>query len=79
MQESDTATAYLVLTYTINNLTSLFFDLRQEWTPAPKQRLGKIKEIDPDLYDLVAPFYSDSANLKQKVEIAKKIIPLIFK
>ena len=79
MMEKDIATAYLVLMYTVNNLTSLFFDLRQQWTPAPKQRFAKLKEVAPDLHALFEEFYADKINLKQKVEIAKKIIPLIFK
>lgn len=74
----DVPTANLVLNYTMNNLTSLFFDLRQLWTPAPKQRLAKIKEIKPELGTLFEEFYKDNTSLEGKLTVAQKIVPLVF-
>jgi len=73
----DEATANLVLTYTINNLTVLFFDLRQLWTPAPKQRLAKIREIKPETYSLFEGYYK-SHLIIERLEIAKQIVPAVF-
>ena len=78
MAAKDVATANLVLNYTMNNLTSLFFDLRQLWTPAPKQRLVKVKEIKPELGILFEEFYKDNASLEGKLIAARKIVPLVF-
>jgi len=75
---SDPTTANLILTNKISALTELFFDIRQMWTPAPKQRLAKLKEISPDFYFLLGKFYQEQITLKNKLEAAKKIISLIF-
>jgi predicted nucleotidyltransferase len=74
---NDEATANLVLAYTVLGLTSLFFDLYQQWIPAPKQRLAKIKEIQPELGLLFENFYSD-ISLKEKIKVAKNIVPIVF-
>jgi predicted nucleotidyltransferase len=76
---TDPTTASMVLTYAVNNLSSLFFDLRQLWTPAPKQRLSKIKEIDPKLYSFFERFYADKTFLREKIEVTKEIVPIVFK
>jgi len=76
--ESDPTTANLILTNKIFALTELFFDIRQLWTSAPKQRLVKIKEIKPELYDLLKEFYKDRQSLPTKLEVARKIIPLVW-
>lgn len=75
---SDPTTANLILTNKIFGLTELFFDIRQIWTPAPKQRLSKIKELSPELYSLLEQFYRDTISTKEKLEIAKKIILIIW-
>lgn len=75
---SDPTTANLILTNKIFALTELFFDIRQMWIPAPKQRLIKIKENNNHFYDLLQEFYKQEIGLKEKLEIAKKIIPIIF-
>lgn len=74
----DDATANLVLMHTVYGLTGLFFDLRQIWTPAPKQRLTKLNELHPELGTLFKRFYSDKITIKNKVELAKQIVPLVF-
>lgn len=75
---NDPTTASLILTNKIFALTELFFDMRQMWTPAPKQRLEKIKEISPDLYTLLQQFYQEQLSITEKLFVAKKIIPIIF-
>lgn len=77
MVDNDTATAHLLLNYVVLALTSHFFDLRQMWVPAPKQRLLSIAELDPKLYAVLKEFYSDTS-LANKITAAKKMIPLLF-
>jgi predicted nucleotidyltransferase len=75
---SDPTTANLILTNKIFALTELFFDIRQIWTPAPKQRLAEIQKISPDSYALLKQFYQEQIGLKERLEVARKIVPLVF-
>lgn len=75
---NDPITANLILSNKIFSLTELFFDIRQVWTPAPKQRLAKIKEISPELHSLLEQFYRDAISTKEKLEVARKIIPIVW-
>ncbi|HZY36109.1 MAG TPA: nucleotidyltransferase domain-containing protein [Mucilaginibacter sp.] len=75
--DADPTTANLILTNKVFTLTELFFDIRQMWIPAPKQRMEKIKEISPGFYTLLTEFYGDKP-LWQRLEIAKKIPPTVF-
>lgn len=75
---SDPTTANLILTNKIFALTELFFDIRQIWTPAPKQRLIEVKKISPEFYSLLKEFYHESITLSERLDIGKKIIPIIF-
>lgn len=75
---SDPTTANLILTNKVFALTELFFDIRQIWTPAPKQRLAEIQKISPDFYSLLQKFYQEQISLKDKLEIAKRTVPIIF-
>ena len=75
---SDLTTANLILTNKIFALTELFFDIRQKWTPAPKQRLAEIHKISPDFYALLKQFYQEQISLKDKLVIANKIILVVF-
>jgi len=76
---SDPTTANLILSNKIFSLTELFFDIRQVWTPAPKQRLAEILKNSPDFYTLLQDFYQAQISLKNKLEVAKKIVPVVFK
>lgn len=76
--EKDFVTANFVLQKTVISLTELFFDLRQLWTSAPKQRLKKIQELQPELYNLLQDFYLIEQPLKKKLEIARVIVSLVF-
>lgn len=42
--ESDSTTAKLILNNLVFEMTGLYFDLRQLWSPAPKQRVEEIKK-----------------------------------
>lgn len=75
---TDPTTANFILSNKIFVLTGLFFDVKQMWTPAPKQRLQKIKEIKPELYLALAKFYDNKSMFEDKVTFAKEIVTLIF-
>jgi predicted nucleotidyltransferase len=78
LADKDSVKANFILTNKVFALTGLFFDIKQLWTPAPKQRLEKIKEIHPELYVALKEFYADGALLKDKLAIAEKIVALVF-
>lgn len=78
VMNDDATTANFILNNKVFSLTELFFDIRQEWTPAPKQRLAKIKEINPEYHSLLEQFYAGNLELEQKIEVAKKMVPIIF-
>ncbi len=75
---TDTTTAHLMLNRKIFALTELFFDLRQQWTPAPKQRLAVIKSLSPAFGSLLDAFYSDHLTTAEKLDTARKIIHIVF-
>lgn len=76
--QEDETTANLILSNKVFALTELFFDIRQQWTPAPKQRLAKIKEVSPEYYALLQQFYTGKLGLEQKIEVAMRMLPIIF-
>lgn len=75
---TDPTTAHLMLNQKIFVLTELFFDLRQQWTPAPKQRLSVIKSLSPAFSNLLDTFYSDRLTAAEKLDTARKIIQIVF-
>ncbi|VAW32945.1 hypothetical protein MNBD_CPR01-368 [hydrothermal vent metagenome] len=75
---SDSTTANLILANKIFILTELFFDIRQIWTPAPKQRLAKIQELSPEFHSLLQGFYKEDVKILERLNIARKIIHLVF-
>tara|TARA_B100000745_G_C20090113_1_gene372612 strand:- start:368 stop:1021 length:654 start_codon:yes stop_codon:yes gene_type:complete len=75
---SDPTTANLILTNKVFGLTELFFDIHQMWTPAPKQRLKEIEKLSPEFYSLLKQFYQEQVAIKDKLEVARKITPIVF-
>ena len=73
----DPTTANLTLTNKVFALTGTFFDVRQKWTPPPKQRLAAIRDVSPDLYALLCVFYQQPG-LQEKIDIAERMLPLVF-
>jgi predicted nucleotidyltransferase len=74
---SDPATARMLLSTKVFQLTELFFDTRQLWTPPPKQRLAIIKDINHNLYNLISRYYDESSIFKQ-ITIVQSIITIVF-
>jgi hypothetical protein len=78
LKETDITTASLVLEKTVLTLAEQYFDIRQLWIPAPKQRTNKIKEIDKDFYDALSEYYAESVTLNKKIELTEGMIHLVF-
>jgi hypothetical protein len=74
---SDPTSARMLLSIKVHHLTELFFDIRQLWTPPPKQRLAVIKAMNQTLYDLIERYYGDNS-LPEQVKIVKSIVPIVF-
>jgi predicted nucleotidyltransferase len=75
---NDPVTANLILFNKVFALTEVFFALRGQWIPAPKQRLSKIKNVSMELYALLEQFYKDDVTIEDKLQIARKMIPIVF-
>jgi predicted nucleotidyltransferase len=78
ISDSDPTTANLMLTSKVNALAELFFDIRQMWTPAPKQRLAIIREIDPDFHSLLQQLFREQVALNDRLQIARRMVPRVF-
>ena len=74
---SDPVTARMLLSAKVLQLTELFFDLRQLWRPPPKQRLALIKEINPNVYDLISGYYEERS-LSKQIDIVHSIVRIVF-
>ena len=74
---SDSITAKMLLSSKVLQLTELFFDVRQLWTPPPKQRLESIKNRNYDLYKLIRSYYDESSFVEQ-INIVRLIITIVF-
>ncbi len=75
---SDPTTASLLLTNKVFLLTELFFDVRQIWMPAPKQRLAEINAISPECYALITAFFAPETTINEQLALARQMIPLVF-
>ncbi len=71
--------ANFLLNNKIFGLTELFFDIRQLWIPAPKQRFSEIREINQELFNLLNRFYQENIFLVEKIKIAEEITQIVFK
>ena len=77
IRTDDPTTARMILLNKVFVLTELFFDIKQLWTPAPKQRLMRIKNIAPSFYELLVKLYRENRLLEQE-KIAEAIIDFVF-
>ncbi|MCA9362928.1 nucleotidyltransferase domain-containing protein [Candidatus Kaiserbacteria bacterium] len=74
----DPTTSNLMLFNTTLELTEVFFDLRQEWTPAPKQRLQRINELNETFATQLREFYLESTATEKRWELLGEMTNLIF-
>ena len=75
---SDPITANIIINLKFLSLIELFFDIRRLSIPAPKKLNSKIMGLSPELHELIAEFYADGKMLKEKIDIANRIIPIVF-
>jgi hypothetical protein len=61
----------------VEALTALFFELAQEWTPPPKQRLTRIRELNPAVAEAFDHFCA-SADLDEQMQAAEQVVPRLF-
>ena len=78
IRQNDPATAALLLHEKTSTLIDVFFDLRNEWRPAPKQQLQEIMSRESEIGELFEDFYT-TEDFDSKLEIAKNIGVQIFK
>ena len=76
--ESDPTTAGLVLTKKVSALTEVYFDVHRLWTPAPKARASKLRELDPKAYRALQEFYGEHATTKARVRAARELVESVF-
>jgi hypothetical protein len=74
---TDLVTASLILNQMVIQLTGLYFDLRRQWTPAPKQRFAEIESKSPLFADLLKAFY-ETDDQRVKLEKAEAMVPVVF-
>lgn len=74
---SDPVTARMLLFAELFHLTELFFDIRQWWTPPPKQRLALIKDRNKALYTFISRLYNEHT-LTEQINIMRSIITIVF-
>ena len=74
----DPVAAHMVLQERVIELTATLFDMRGEWTPAPKRRAGRIADLDPDLHGVLTAFYADGASFTEQLALARRMLPFIY-
>jgi predicted nucleotidyltransferase len=77
LKENDFATANLYLQTLAQTLLELHFDLMQEWTPAPKQRLRYLRTHHAALSSLYDSFYT-AKTFEEQFSVAKNIAKVTF-
>jgi hypothetical protein len=78
LEANDPAAAQMVLHERVIELTATFFDVRGKWTPTTKRRPAQIADLDPGLHTLLTGFYADGASFKDQLELARRMLPLIY-
>ncbi len=73
----DEASAELVIQKLVLELSEVFFDLIGQWTPAPKQRLDKVRELSVQVGAAFDDFYT-AKTLESRTTAADKISALVF-
>lgn len=74
----DEVAANLLLNHVVFTLTTQFFDLRQLWTPAPKQRVEKIKELKPQMHTELVKFHQAETTIQDNIATARRMVSLTF-
>jgi len=76
IMDFDQATASLLLDKVMLNTLELVFTLKGKWAPAPKQRIGYLREADPRLATFFADYFV--AGISDKGSKAQAAIDMVF-
>lgn len=74
---SDETTAKMLLASHVLRLSALYFDLRQLWTPPPKQRLAALKTLDPQFFGFLEEYFAGKA-LARQIALVEKMAARVF-
>jgi len=77
LKENDLPTANLYLQALSQEFVELYFELHQLWTPAPKQRLIKLREIDNEMANLFDSLYQ-SNSFEEQFQVARSVNTKLF-
>ena len=75
---TDVASARIVLYEKVEDLTSLYFDVRQMWRPHLKRRITSIGELDRDFHDLLVHFFATGTPLDEQLRLAHIALGRVF-
>lgn len=75
---TDVAAARMVLYDKVVDLTSLYFDVRQMWSPHLKRRMASIGELDREFHDLLAHFFATGTNVDEQLRLAHIAVGRVF-
>lgn len=78
LQNTDLATASLYLQALCQELVELYFELNQQWTPAPKQRLPYMRKSDPDMAKMFDELFT-AESFEKQLEETKKVLSFLFR
>jgi len=76
-KEKDFSAANLQLDRLGQEMLEIYFDLHQLWTPAPKQRLEYLRDVDSDMAKLFDEFFTVQ-DFEKRLEVIKVIVERVF-
>ena len=76
---TDVAGSRLVLYDKVRDLTSMYFDVRQMWTPHLKRRMASILELDPEFHELLQHLFATDTSLDEQLRLARIAVGLVFR
>ena len=77
LKDKDFATANLQLDRLGQETLEIYFDLNQLWTPAPKQRLGWLRENDKKTAIMFDKFFQ-AQDFETQLKLIKRIVKFVF-
>jgi predicted nucleotidyltransferase len=78
LRSTDPATAQMIFYNKISGLSEIYFDLRCQWVPSPKQRLSEIRKIDDNLGALFYRAYDTNLDWQEKIVTYSEIVNKVF-
>ena len=76
--KAEPVTAVYLLHKKVTELMKSYFDVKGLWTPAPKQILEVLKQVDEELYTLIQEFYKSNKGFDEQLDVARNIVIKVF-